>query len=194
MAKIQKSYKLIFTVSNFLSFLRILFLIPIIYLLELSRVDHQLSLWVVFCMLVAGFTDILDGKLARKLNQVTEVGQIIDPLADKVAVIVVIGYLAIFRSDFPLWFLVVAVVRDLIILTGGIYVKKKYNYLFVSNMLGKVTITVMFVAVLIYVVKDLLETQLLFEISIWVSLGFIIASFVSYLERFIEFFKSKETV
>ena len=192
MGKKPKNYKLIFTISNLLSFLRIVLLIPIVYLLQLSMNDPQLSLYVVGLMFVAGITDVLDGKLARALNQETELGQIIDPLADKAAVFVVIGYLGLFRPDFPLWFLIVAVVRDLIILLGGIYVKKKYDYLFVSNMLGKVTITVMFVSVLIYVLKDLFGLQLLFEISIFLSLGLIVISFLSYLKRFLDFIKQTE--
>ena len=83
------SSKEIFTISNGISFLRFLLVIPLWFLLD--NYQSQSVRYITFALCVfAALTDVLDGYLARKLNQVTEVGKIIDPLADKAAMAVIV--------------------------------------------------------------------------------------------------------
>ncbi len=74
----------IFNASNSLSFLRLLLVIPA--WIAFSNFDKTSRYTVAAIGIFAAITDILDGYLARKLNQITEFGKIIDPLADKVLV------------------------------------------------------------------------------------------------------------
>ncbi len=72
----------IFTVPNMISYLRLL-LIPVfcwVYIRAENRQDYMLATGIV---LFSSFTDLFDGMLARKLNQVTELGKMLDPVADK---------------------------------------------------------------------------------------------------------------
>jgi CDP-diacylglycerol--glycerol-3-phosphate 3-phosphatidyltransferase len=126
-----------FTVSNFISASRIILVIPMGYCL-LSEFPHH-RLWTVGVILVAVITDFLDGFLARKLHQVTEIGKIIDPLADKIGIGVYAVLLAM-TGDVPLWFVVFVLLRDLLIFSGGLYIHQSKNfseqcccYFFLSN-------------------------------------------------------------
>lgn len=144
-------------------------------------------------MFIGALTDTLDGQLARRLHQVTEVGKIIDPIADKIGIAVILSYLAITRSDFPTWFVLFAFARDIIIFVVGLYVKKKYNYIFMSNMLGKITVTVMAITILIYTVKDLYHFEEFFQFCLWASVIFLIASSASYAIRLASFIGEQQT-
>jgi cardiolipin synthase len=97
------------TLPNLLSTLRLL-LVPVFFVLILSGQDAL----AVLVMAVASITDYLDGYLARKLNQVTRLGQLLDPAADRLYILaaliglVMVGYV-------PLWFAVILVARDLLL-------------------------------------------------------------------------------
>ncbi len=103
----------IVTVPNALSFIRLLAL-PIVYL-DLTSGRHFRALWLLG---IFSATDWLDGYVARRFNQVTKLGQVFDPLSDRILVIVVgIGMV---QSDLlPLWALLVLLVRDVAVLVGA---------------------------------------------------------------------------
>lgn len=69
----------IFTIPNILSFLRLL-MIPVIIWAYVSRKDYVLS---AIILALSALTDVVDGFIARKLNQVSELGKALDPVADK---------------------------------------------------------------------------------------------------------------
>ncbi len=84
-------------------------------------------------------TDIADGYFARKFNQISELGKIIDPLADKILVILVVAYLYYYEI-IPAYYFWIIILRDLIIFIGGIIVSKKIGKVLPSNYLGKATV------------------------------------------------------
>ena len=88
-------------ISNLLSLSRIVLMIPAVYFLYTPVHFHREI--AVLIILVAVTTDAMDGYIARKLNQVSELGKIIDPLADKIGVGIIIVMLMIY-NDIPLWF------------------------------------------------------------------------------------------
>ena len=81
-------------------------------------------------------TDKLDGDLARSRGEETEWGKILDPLADKICV-AVMALVLLKLGDFPLWFVLALVLRDLLILAGGIYLKSSKGVVLSSNVAGK---------------------------------------------------------
>jgi len=131
--------KKINTVSNYISFLRLLLTIPIFYFISNINEVTGARVILISLYLFAYLTDILDGYFARKLNEISELGKIIDPLADKILVIMIVIFLYYFNliSEFYFW---VIVLRDLVIFTGGIFVSKKIGYVLPSNYLGKATV------------------------------------------------------
>jgi cardiolipin synthase (CMP-forming) len=104
----------VLTVPNLLSFLR-LALVPVFFLLIIS--GHDL---LAFCTLVfSSLTDYLDGVIARRFHQVSRLGQLLDPAADRLFIFASIIGLAI-RGIVPWWFVAIVVGRDAMLLVIGI--------------------------------------------------------------------------
>ncbi|MEN9749272.1 MAG: hypothetical protein RL149_350 [Actinomycetota bacterium] len=97
------------TVPNLLSLLR-LALVPVFLILLLSGANWQ----AVVVLAVASITDFLDGYLARRLNQVTRLGQLLDPAADRLYILATLAGLAVV-GYVPIWLAIVVVSRDVIL-------------------------------------------------------------------------------
>ena len=102
------------TVPNVLSMLR-LALVPVFLVLVLMERDLLALLVLIF----STFTDYLDGVIARRFGQVTRLGQLIDPAADRLFIFATILGLA-FRDVIPWWLFVVILARDVMLLGLGI--------------------------------------------------------------------------
>lgn len=98
------------TVPNLLSMLR-LALVPVFLMLLLS----EQYLLAIVVLASAGITDYLDGYFARKWNQVTRLGQLLDPAADRLYIFSTLIGLAI-TGIIPLWLTLIIISRDLILL------------------------------------------------------------------------------
>ena len=97
----------VLTLPNVLSALRLVGVPVFLWLLF----THQ-DIWAFVVLALSGLTDYLDGKIARRFNLVSRVGQLLDPLADRLYVLTTLVALTI-RDIIPLWLLVVLVARDL---------------------------------------------------------------------------------
>ncbi len=172
--------KELFYISNFLSILRIILLFPLSYLL-ITDIEGNRSLIIVM-LLSMYVTDLLDGFLARKLNQVTELGKIIDPLADKISVITLVLVLLI-QSLIPLWFVLVVVLRDVLILLFGLILRGRKKITLMSNYPGKIAVFSIGLVILI----STLNLSALFEIQFYlmlISTALILYSSFLYLKRY----------
>jgi cardiolipin synthase len=112
----------IWTVPNLLSFLRLLGVPVFLWLVLGPRADG----WAIAVLAVAGFTDWLDGKIARAFNQVSKLGRIIDPAADKLYVFATIAALLV-REVIPWWLAAIIVGRELFV-ASFFPVLRKYGY------------------------------------------------------------------
>lgn len=174
------------TPSNYLSILRLILAIPLWYLLDyLDNPDTRVII-IIVC-LFAAVTDILDGYLARKYNQVTEFGKIIDPLADKITVGVVIIKLFIL-SEIPFYYFIMILGRDILIFLGGIFVTKRIGRVLPSNILGKLTVVVISLLILL-IVAGISKGSFIYTSLYYLSIILIIVSLIAYLIRAKEFLK-----
>jgi cardiolipin synthase (CMP-forming) len=179
----------IFTASNLLSFLRLLAAIPLWFLLgnfNSSNVKIIILAAGALCML----TDFLDGYIARKRNEVTEFGKIIDPLADKVIVGTVILKLFLLNKipDYYFWMIIL---RDIIIFLGGIYLATKLGKVLPSNYVGKITVTVIAVVILL-VIAGIKNSNAIFIFAFYLSIILIFVSLITYILRAIDYLKKKD--
>lgn len=109
------------TIPNLLSLIRII-LIPVFGVL-FYRGE---MLWAVIILVLSGLTDLFDGKIARKFNQVSELGKVLDPVADKLTqmTIAIILFLTFQKSENPImiwfkWVFLFFVAKELLMVVVG---------------------------------------------------------------------------
>jgi CDP-diacylglycerol--glycerol-3-phosphate 3-phosphatidyltransferase len=174
----------VWTLSNLLSILRIVLILPIILLLE-SDLTYG-KYYGIGLLFVAMFTDYLDGYFARSRNEISELGKILDPLADKIAIAAAAIYLYIAYA-FPLWLLVVILVRDAAILFGSILLVKKMDSVVPANQFGKWTTTIISALILAYIFDvELLKLPLEIAAAVFLAI-----SSVSYLRNYLQLSNQK---
>ncbi len=178
----------IFTISNFISFFRLLLTIPLWILLDKIHSGDIRYYAFALCLFAAG-TDILDGYLARKYKQVTEFGKIIDPFADKVAIGVIIIKLYL-MNEIPTYYFLMILGRDLIIFLGGILLSMKIGKVLPSNALGKFTVIIIGIVILL-IILQVNRNESLFLSFYLLSIILIIVSLIAYSIRAFEFIKKK---
>jgi cardiolipin synthase len=133
--------KRVFTVPNQLTFLRLGFLPFFIIAIRYDRYD-----WALALLIASGLTDGLDGLLARRLNQKTQLGSFLDPIADK---------LLLSSSYFMLG-------RDVLILTACAVILLVVGYMtFPPSIFGKLNTTFQIVLVLIVILAALVKSPAL---------------------------------
>jgi len=165
------------TLSNALSLSRIFFIPPILFFLEQDTAAGNFR--AVLLIVAAGATDWLDGYFARRRQQISDLGRIIDPLADKIAVGAIAIYLTV-RRDFPGWFLLLILARDFVILAFGLLMTSRHHRVPESDWFGKVAVTGVAVVLVVYV----LELRALELPLVMVSAALFGLSMASYFERF----------
>ncbi len=112
----------IWTVPNALSLIRLLGVPVFLWLLLGPEEDG----WAVAILMVSGFTDWLDGKLARWLDQSSRLGALLDPAADRLYIVSTLIALAL-REIVPLWLVALLVGRE-VVLALALLVLRLYGY------------------------------------------------------------------
>lgn len=122
-------------VPNILTVLRLL-LVPVFIRLYLSDLPHN-GFWALLVFLIAGLTDLLDGWVARHFDAVTKTGIVLDPLADKLMLLAVLGVLA-WDGKLPFFvFWVMAVMESALMLFGVVMLLRKDRTVVPANRYGK---------------------------------------------------------
>ncbi|MDQ1307095.1 MAG: hypothetical protein QG671_2927 [Actinomycetota bacterium] len=99
----------VLTLPNVLSFARLLGVPVFLWLILVPQADG----WAIALLVVSGITDWLDGYLARRWNQITRVGQLLDPIADRLYILATLFGLLL-RDIIPLWLVILLVSRDVL--------------------------------------------------------------------------------
>jgi cardiolipin synthase len=149
----------VFTVPNALSLLR-LFMVPVVVALLLAGSDRLAAAFFV----LAALTDFLDGKLARRAGP-TRLGQILDPVADRLMLSSVAVVLAI-RGLLPVWAVAILVGRDLLALLGSLVVGSKIRV----NRVGKAATAVLMGAVALVVISPGVVGEVIFYAGFGLSI------------------------
>lgn len=134
--------------------------------------------------ILAILTDAIDGFIARKLNQYSELGSYLDPIADKLLIIIAFISLSIMdnippKFTIPGWATLIVVTRDGIILLGSVLIYLiKGKFKVTPSLIGKITTFLQ-----MFTIVSILSNFLYWHIVLYLGIGFTIISGVDYIKK-----------
>ncbi len=170
-------------------------LIPffVFFLLLGHSLDDNMALRVIadLIFIVASLTDMLDGKIARKYNLVTNFGKFMDPLADKLLVCSAMLCLIETKQLFS-WFVIIIVAREFII-SGFRLIAAENGIVIAANIFGKLKTVSQMVMIIILVANFQVKwLQVLGQIFVWLSLVLTVLSLVIYIYQNMDVLKEQK--
>jgi cardiolipin synthase len=147
----------------------------------------------VFVLVLSGLTDMLDGMIARNLNQFTELGQMLDPLSDKLTQAAVVICFAI-KDPMLMPLLAIFLVKEISMVTGGIYLIRRHKKPGGSQWYGKLATVVFYIsftAIVIYRINGN-DSILVPVILLSITAAFMIYAFVRYIKIFFYILRSDD--
>ena len=162
---------------NKLTMFRVI-LIPffvVFMLCEITTVDKWIALAI---FIIASLTDLLDGKIARKYNLVTNFGKFMDPLADKLLVCSALICL-VELGKMPAWMVIIIIAREFII-SGFRLIASDNGVVIAANYWGKFKTTFQMIMICL-MIANIPQIQILTNIVMWIALALTIISLVDYV-------------
>lgn len=180
----------IWTIPNILTIVRIL-LTPV-FVMAYTSENFNLA-WILFA--IAGLTDALDGFLARIWNQRTELGAMLDPLADKALLVTSFICLAL-KGWLPIWLTVLVVSRDAIIVGGlavlsfwGVDVRRRIKPIWISKF---TTVAQILLVIFVMIQRSFaLDFDLTLDIAVWITAIVTVVSGSAYIRKGFELFSDE---
>jgi cardiolipin synthase (CMP-forming) len=182
----------IFYISNLITLSRFVLLAFILFFL----INNQ---FIVSSIFIIGIwlSDLIDGYVARKRDEVSDLGKVLDPIADKVSIFCICIVLLL-KGLLPFWFIAIIIVRDILIVCGGFYLKRRRNVIVQSNTIGKFSVFLIGFTLLFIIISAGLGSrfpyseysviwELISNVLIFISLVMVTISLFSYSKRFLEF-------
>lgn len=165
-------------IPNILTVLRF-FLIPFtIYFLIKDEYIVAISF-----LILSGLTDVLDGAIARKFNLITNFGKLIDPLADKLTQVSILGTLVV-KNIIPLWILVVVILKEATMVAGASFLYGK-ELVVSSKWYGKAATVLFYLAIALTMIFRDLEIQTSLDLIIYyIAVIMTLFSLVMYFREF----------
>lgn len=180
------SFNQVYSIPNILCYIRII-LIPIfiyVYANAKNEVDYYLAAAIIF---LSGVTDFCDGFIARKFNQVTELGKLIDPIADKLTQAAIIVAL-IFKFNWIFFFVILFLIKELSMLINGVILLKKGKKLDGAMWFGKVSTAVFYFSTFIIILFPMLDLVVV-NILMIISAFFMALSFIMYMIEYVKMYR-----
>lgn len=173
------------TIPNAISFIRILLITPFVALFICRQYIPSAAV-----LLVSGLSDCVDGYIARRFHQESELGKILDPLADKLTLIAV-GVCLIFIEPYVLPLMIIMVIKDIMMIVGGTVIIQRGIIPPKSLWYGKVSTILFYTSVGAVVVMAILsyKNEMLSLILLGVTAAFMIFSLVNYTLLFFRLLK-----
>lgn len=184
------------TAANVITLSRIVLIAPTVVFL---CIKNPAGNFVAFLLiLLAYFTDFLDGFVARKTKTVSKAGMLLDPISDKLLA-AALSITLFVLGKFPLYFLILIVGRDLIISVGAYYAMKKKHLITLPLVLGKINTFVLGIVLALYPLDIYLRESpatffpggfdvyvaFLVKWGTYVSAGFTVVSLLAYVATYV---------
>ena len=164
---------------NKLTMFRVI-LIPffiVFLLIPITPYDKWIALGI---FIIASLTDLLDGKIARRYNLVTNFGKFMDPLADKL--LVCSALICLIELDkIPSWMVIVIIAREFII-SGFRLVASDNGVVIAASYFGKFKTTFQMAAVCL-MIADIVSLYIVTQIVLWIAVILTVVSLIDYLVK-----------
>ena len=185
------SKKDLWKIPNILCYIRFL-LIPVFLVLYIKASDPSEYLRAAAVVLISGMTDFLDGFIARRFDMITELGKLIDPLADKLTQAALIFVLVV-KIKWMFLLLILFVIMQLFLLVAGLVMLKKGTKLNGAKWFGKVSTTVFYAVMLVLVSIPTLNNDIT-DVLMLVCGAFLLLSFLLYINEYLTLFRNLKIV
>lgn len=180
------------TIPNLLSVLRILVIAPFAYFFL-----HEQLLWAVVMLAFSGLSDLFDGMIARKFNQITELGKMLDPLADKLTQGTIAVCMAM-KHPMLIPILAIFVLKELGMLIGGCILLKKKKRPCAAKWYGKVATFLFYISAVVIVMMQgvfhlyTTTATVISYVLLGITAAFMIYAMVRYFPIFLELLHSDD--
>lgn len=179
---IQNFKKEILTVPNLLSLFRLI-LIPVYISIYMNARNPSDYFMAAMILAVSCLTDLIDGKIARQFNMVTNLGKLLDPLADKLTQFALILCLSLRHP--VLWYVVgLFFIKEILQLTACIISLNKGMTMTGSFLAGKLSTTVLFISLIFLVMLPNISENVVLIIAL-IDSAFLILAFIRYAFAFL---------
>ena len=185
--KVRKLFSNVWTIPNVLTMIRLL-LVPVFVVVYFhTAAEPKYAALAVFA--AASLTDMLDGFLARKLNQITDFGKLFDPLADKLMVLTALVCQAL-TGVFPWAAVIVVACKELFMVIGGLFLLSR-DVVVYSNIFGKAAQVSFILSLILSFFHVPLEEwgTRLDLILLWITVGLAILAMVVYAAEYLRSLK-----
>ncbi|MCR5785869.1 MAG: CDP-diacylglycerol--glycerol-3-phosphate 3-phosphatidyltransferase [Eubacterium sp.] len=167
---------------NKLTVLRVILIPFFVVLLLFDLPVANKDIWALAIFIVASLTDLLDGKIARKYNLVTNFGKFMDPLADKL--LVCSAMICLVKMDrLSAWIVIIIICREFII-SGFRLIAAENNIVIAAGWWGKFKTTFQMIMIIMLILNfENVYFQLAAQIVTYIALALTIISLVDYIVK-----------
>lgn len=187
LSELKNSEDRIFTIPNILSMFRIVLIVPmIIFFINYNYIG------AIACIVVSGLSDMLDGMIARKFNQISKLGKILDPIADKLTLVAVIICIGLLIPSVRLIVIILAA-KDILMLLGGAYLIHRGITPPAAKWYGKAATVIFYLSVTAVVALEVTKIATQFSVLVTILLAITAAamlfSLIMYGTLFVQLLK-----
>ena len=168
-------------IPNLLTIIRFI-LVPFIYTSVINK--HYLIALIIFT--ISAITDILDGFIARKFNYITDIGKLMDPLADKLTQISLLLALS-FLKILPWWIFAVVFIKEFVLVISASVLYSKKDVVVYSKWYGKLATTLFYLAIVVSLITNQFNMKMPFRIDLYLYYLAILATIFSLIMYSIKF-------
>ena len=168
-------------IPNILTIIRFI-LIPFIYISVLSK--HFLTALIIFS--ISALTDVLDGYIARKYNYITDIGKLIDPLADKLTQLSLLLSLAILKI-LPWWIFGIVFAKEFVLIVSASVLYSRKDVVVYSKWYGKLATTLFYLAIVASLIINQFNITMVFRVDLYLYYLAILATVFALIMYSIKF-------
>lgn len=190
----EKNFKQFLNIPNILSIFRMILIPVFVYLYMIASAEvREYYVYAAAVLVLSGLTDLFDGVIARRFNMITNLGKILDPLADKLTQVAVVISVAIKMQSLTLAAaLMIFVVKEILMLIGGVIMLKRKITIRGSKWYGKVATAVFYVVMAAIALFDSITIEIALYMVLFAAF-FMLLAFSQYIREYFKIMKENKT-